>query len=84
MTTKDVLHRLIDELPDSELETARRLLEPLRAGDDPVLRAFLTAPDDDEPLTPEEIAEIEAARQEVARGDVVSWDEVKKRLSQLP
>lgn len=80
MTTKDALHQLIDELPDSALETARRLLEPLRAGDDPVLRAFLDAPEDDEPLTPADIAAIEEGEADIARGAVSPWDEVKTRL----
>ena len=74
MATKDALHRLIDELPESQLDTAWRLLEPLRADDDPVLRAFLEAPEDDEPLTPEEIAAIEEGKADIVRGDVIPWE----------
>ena len=53
MTTKEALHRLIDDLLDHEVDTAGELLQSLR---DPVLRSLLTAPDDDEPLTDEEAA----------------------------
>ena len=58
MTTKEGLHRLIDALPDDALVEAERMLMSLRAGD-AVLRAFMEAPGDDEPLTPEDIAAIE-------------------------
>ena len=84
MTTKDALHRIIDELSESELETAWRLLEPLRAGDDPVLRAVLNAPEDEEPLTADEIAAIEEAKERVRRGEYITWDELKKELADLP
>lgn len=83
MTTKDALHRLIDELPESELATAWHLLEPLRAlraESDPVLRAFLNAPEDDEPLTEEEIAAIEEGEADIARRALSPWEEVEARL----
>jgi hypothetical protein len=44
MPTRDILHRLIDELPESELATAKRFLHYLRATADPVLRALLETP----------------------------------------
>ncbi|MDQ3830117.1 MAG: hypothetical protein M3361_12610 [Candidatus Tectomicrobia bacterium] len=54
MTTKASLHQLIDTLPDTELEAAERYLLFLREMADPVRRALLTAPWDDEPETEEE------------------------------
>jgi hypothetical protein len=48
MSARDSLHRLIDELPESELAAAERFLHYLRATADPVLRALLEAPPDDE------------------------------------
>ena len=39
MSARDSLHRLIDELPESELAAAERFLHYLRATTDPVLRA---------------------------------------------
>jgi hypothetical protein len=48
--------------------------------DDPVLRAFLDAPEDDEPVTPEEEAAITEAREAVARGEVISHEELAREL----
>ena len=42
-TTRDLVHHLIDELPDALLEEAGRRLTDLR--DDRFLRAFLEAPE---------------------------------------
>lgn len=52
-STRDELHGLVDALPESEIATARRVLEALRTTADPVLHALLTAPEDD-PL-PDEV-----------------------------
>ncbi len=48
--------------------------------DDPVLRAFMEAPEDDEPVTPEEEAAIAEAREAVARGEVEPWEKVRAEL----
>jgi hypothetical protein len=70
MSARDSLHRLIDELPESELAAAGRFLHYLRATTDPVLRALLEAPLDDEPETEEERQAVQEARAELARGEV--------------
>ena len=79
MAASDDLHRLLDALPERELHTAKRFLEFLRDASsgqqDPVLHAFLAAPIDDEPLSEEEAAAIQAARDEVLRGEVVTFEE---------
>jgi hypothetical protein len=67
---RDTLHRLVDELPESELAVAERFLNYLRATADPVLRALLEAPLDDEPETDEERRAVHEAREELARGEV--------------
>jgi hypothetical protein len=48
--------------------------------DDPVLRAFMEAPEDDEPVTPEEEAAIAEARDAVAKGEVTSHEELAREL----
>ena len=48
MTSRAQLHEIVDMLPESELASAQRLLRALP--DDPVLRALLAAPLDDEPV----------------------------------
>ncbi len=42
---------------------------------DPVLRAFMDAPEDDEPLTEEDLAAIAEGKADVERGDVVRWED---------
>ncbi len=81
MTTREMLHRLVDELPDSELQAARRMLNYLRlTGDDRLLETLLEAPFDDEPETPEEAAAVAEAWEAVRRGEVVPLDEVRREL----
>lgn len=70
MGTKNRLHRPVDELPESELE--------------PLLRALRSAPEDDEPETPEEAAAVQTARKEVDRGETVPWEDVRRRLVEGP
>lgn len=78
MTSKSDLYRLIDELPDSTLPEAERLLEGLRAKRDRDLpRILAEAPWDDEPETDEEHAAIAEAYEDLRHGRVVSMDEIK-------
>jgi hypothetical protein len=75
------LYRLVDVLPPREVATARRFLEYLRdIGTDPVYRALMHAPTDDESETPEEAVAVKVAREQLARGDVVAWADVKRQL----
>lgn len=76
MLTRDEMHRLIDAIPDSELAAVAAALEPLV---DPVTRALLLAPEDDEPLTDDERALIEASRTEADAVGYIPHDEVKRR-----
>lgn len=80
MSTRDKLHRLVDELPESELAAAERFLHYLRATADPVLRALLEAPLDDEPETEEERQAVQEAWEELARGEVRTLEEVRREL----
>ncbi|MBI2916707.1 MAG: hypothetical protein HYY01_01825 [Chloroflexi bacterium] len=77
---KQDLHRLVDQLPDSELHAVRRFLEFLRFQDDSLLRKLLLSPEDSEPTTPEEDAASEAAWQEYLRGEFVSAEDAKQDL----
>lgn len=80
-TSKDYLYRLIDELPEAELSAARRFLEFLRTGPNPVTYALDNAPWDDEPLTEGEEEAIREAREDVAAGRRYSLEEVKRDLN---
>ena len=49
-TTLETLHALVDQLPPEMWDEAKRYLTGLNT-EDPLLRYFLLAPLDDEPLT---------------------------------
>ena len=80
MTTRDRLYQLVDCLPEAAVPEAERALEQLQAVDDPLLQAFLNAPIDDEPLTPEEVLAVEEGKAEIARGEGIPWEVVRARL----
>ncbi len=80
MTTKQDLHRMVDQLPESAVPEAGKLLEELtdeRAGLPPSLR---DAPWDDEPLTEEELEGLEEAREDTRAGRLVTHEEARRRL----
>ena len=74
MTTKEALHRLIDELPDDQAE------QLLLGISDPVLRARALAPVDDEPGTPEEAAAVAEGIADLERGDVLTTEQLRREL----
>jgi hypothetical protein len=81
MTTKEALHQLIDDLPESALPTAWNLLAPLRPDATANLpRILAEAAWDDEPETPEEALAVQEAYEGLARGDVVSHEELRREL----
>lgn len=80
MRTRDTLHQLIDELPESELAAATRFLHYLRATAAPMLRALLEAPLDNEPETEDERRAVLEAHEELARGEVRTLAEVRREL----
>jgi hypothetical protein len=79
VTTKERLHRLVEELSDDEAERALGLVE--NEFEDPVLKAFRDAPEDDEPLTPEDEVALERSRREYLRGEGVLLDSIRHELS---
>jgi hypothetical protein len=66
-TTRDEILRLIDELDEPALDD---LLDYLR---------WLLEPEDD-PLTPEEQARVEAGKAKIARGDYTTLEELRHKL----
>jgi len=78
--TRDSLHKLIDELPETDLPTAARVLEALRATADPTSQALDHAPEDDEAETAEEAAAVTAAWQERRLGEGLTTAEVRRKL----
>lgn len=74
------LHELVDKLPDQELHAAHRFIEYLRDRGDPLLRKLMDAPIDDEPETEEEEALVAEAREELARGETIAFEEIKREF----
>lgn len=75
---KQDLHRLVDELPDSELFSAKRFLEHLRNMGDPLVRKLMEAPYSDP--TEEELAALDEAYEDIAARRILSHEEVRRRL----
>lgn len=74
------LHDLVDSLPPGELQSARRYLQFLRDMTDPVLEAIRTAPEDDEPVTAEDVKAIREGDEDAKGGRLVPHHEAKQRL----
>ena len=78
---RDELHRLVEEIPESEIMPATRYLRYLREfGEDPLLKKLMSAPIDDEPETEEEVRGVEQARKELEAGDILTTEELKREL----
>jgi hypothetical protein len=77
MCQRAILHRLVDSLPEEDLTTAGRLLVGLTMTADPVERALLLAPVDDEPDTDDDDGGLTEARRELARGEGISTEELQ-------
>lgn len=63
-TAREELQRLIDELPDDRLDEARTAL------------VLLNVPEDDEPLTDEDLESIREGRAAYARGEAIPDEEL--------
>lgn len=75
--TRDDLHRVVDQLPETRQEEALRLLEYLRDRQEFTAE---TAPVDDEPLSEEDQVSLRAADADIANGRLISNDEMKREL----
>lgn len=76
MVAKETLHRLVDELPESQLSVAERILKALRSGEDVVERALDDAPVDEE----SDLDDSDGGLSEARRERSVSHEEARRRL----
>ena len=82
---RERIQHAVDELPLEELYAAERYVSYLRdLANDPFLRLHLNAPFDDEPVTPEEEALVQVARDEFARGEYLTDEEMWRELGHEP
>ncbi len=79
--TKDDLHHLIDDLPDSEVHAAARYIQYLKSSRDPFVQVLLDTPLDDEPETQEELIAADEAWQEYLDGKARPLAEVREELT---
>ena len=80
MASRGSLHRLIDDLPETEITRAERLLEVLKETAEPRFDALENASDDDEPETLEEAAAVAEAWREHREGRSLTTEELKREL----
>jgi hypothetical protein len=80
MAVRDEVRELLEAMPEEELLATQRYIEFLRSGyTDPVLWLLDTAPEDDEPTTPEEEEAVAESREQIRRGETISMEEIKRR-----
>jgi predicted transcriptional regulator len=77
---REELHGLVDEIADQDLTVAKRFLAYLRNTRDPFMQKLVETPYDDEPLTEEDIADLDEAWEDVAAGRLVPHEEARQRL----
>ena len=67
-TTREQLHAMIDALPAEQFDAARHALY------------LLTIPEDDEPLTEEDLEAIREGREAYLRGETIPHEEAMRRI----
>ena len=80
MTSRDSLHRLVDDLPETEITRAERLLEVLKETAEPLLYSLENTPEDDEPETAEEATAVAEAWRDHREGKRLTTEELKREL----
>ena len=80
MKTKEDLHRLVEELPEEELQSAGRYLEYLRNLSNPLASLLLEASEDDEESSGNEDEAAEEAWHEYLKKGGREWEQVRREL----
>jgi predicted transcriptional regulator len=80
MASRDSLHRIVDDLPETEIARAERLLEVLKETAEPRLYTLESAPADDEPETAEEAAAVAEAWRDHKAGKSLTTEELMRKL----
>ena len=80
MIGRDDLHTMLDSIPEDRLADVRAALEQLA---DPVLVALLNAPEDDEPLTDEDLQAIAEGEEDQRLGRTITLEEYIARRADV-
>jgi hypothetical protein len=81
MTAKEQLRQTVEDLSEAEAQDTLGFIVRRRGQRDALGELLEGAPMDDEPTTPEEDASVLEARAEVARGEVLSADEIRREVA---
>ncbi|HEY7960411.1 MAG TPA: hypothetical protein VID29_00685 [Solirubrobacteraceae bacterium] len=81
MTAKEKLRMTVDDLSEAEAQDALGFIVRRRGQRDALGELLERAPLDDEPTTPEEDESAREARAEIARGEVLSADEIRRQVA---
>jgi hypothetical protein len=76
MIARDDLHAMLDAIPEERLAAAREALAALA---DPVWLALMNAPDDDEPLTDDDLQAIADGRDDAENRRTITLDEYERQ-----
>lgn len=80
MVTKEEVHKLVDRLEQDDLEVAALYLKNLSESTDPFRKFLESVPEEDEPLSEEEAKAIDEAKAETARGEVYSFEDMRREF----
>ena len=81
MTAKEKLLRTVQELSEAEAQDALGFIVRRRGERDALAELLEDAPLDDEPTTREDDAGVREAKAQIARGDVLSADEIRREIA---
>jgi hypothetical protein len=74
-------HQLLDQLDQGQLFAVAQLLEVMA---DPIARSLANAPIEDEPITPDEAAALDAAHAAIQRGEGTPHEEILREFGLIP
>ena len=78
MSSRQQLHDLVEQLYETEVRAAHRVLQALCL--DAVQLSLFTSPYDDEPETEEERTAVQQTREELARGEGIPFEDVQREF----
>ncbi|HEV3070928.1 MAG TPA: hypothetical protein VGY76_05830 [Solirubrobacteraceae bacterium] len=81
MTAKEKLRQTVEDLSEAEAQDTLGFIVRRRGQRDTLAELLERAPLDDEPTTPEENEAAREARAEIARGEVLSADEIRRQVA---
>jgi hypothetical protein len=81
MTAKEKLKQTVEELSEAEAQDALGFIVRRQSKRDALDELLERAPLDDEPTTPDEDKGVREAKEQIARGEVLSADEIRREIA---